>query len=83
MEQKRGKGKVFLVIGIVLIISSLFFFLQVSGIKAEAEEIAKINEVRASVRLEKANLYTTLGIIWVVLGGASLVIGIIKNKQTK
>jgi uncharacterized protein YpmB len=83
MEQKRGKGKIFLVIGIVLIISSLFFFLQVSGIKAEAEEIAKINEVRASVRLEKANLYTTLGIIWVVLGGASLVIGIIKNKQTK
>jgi hypothetical protein len=62
------KSKFLFGLGIGLIVVALFLFMQIDSLHREYQEIALINEARAELRLEKANLYRTTGIIFIVGG---------------
>ena len=78
---KSKKSKIFGGLGIGLIVVALFFFMQIGSLQKEYQEIARINEARAELRLEKANLYRTTGIIFVAGGVVCLLLSFRKSKR--
>jgi len=77
----KSKGKILKGLGIGLLFGSLIFFLQISGLKREAAEIAITNEARAQVRLDHANFNQTMGIVCLVGGVAFLALGFWKSSK--
>lgn len=78
---RSKKSKILGGLGIGLIGVALFLFMQIGSLQKEYQEIAQINEARAELRLEKANLYRTMGIIFVAGGVVCLLLSFRKNKK--
>jgi uncharacterized membrane protein YkvI len=78
---RTKKSKIIGGLGIGLIVSALFLFMQIGSLQREYQEIAQINEARAELRLEKANLYQTIGLIFVAGGVVCLLLSFYKNKK--
>lgn len=64
--EARKKRKTFTIIGVCLAVSSLFFFLQVDGL-------------RDRLNMELANLYWLLGILTIIAGSIFVLLGLLKG----
>lgn len=75
------KKKRFIVVGLVLLIASVVLFMQYNSTLNQAKEIARINEERAELYVEKAHMYQYASI---VLGGGGIIcfcIGLLKKRS--
>ena len=79
--ERSIKSKVLGGLGIGLVVVALFLFMQIGSLQREYQEIAQINEARAELRLEKANLYRTTGIFFVAGGVICLLFSFCNNKK--
>lgn len=64
--EARKRRKTFTIIGACLAVSSLFFFLQVDGL-------------RDRLNMELANLYWLLGILTIIAGSIFVLLGLLKG----
>lgn len=82
-DPKKKTGPTFIVFGIVLMLTSVPQFIRASRRSAEAKEVAKVNEERAKIIEDSANMKRIIGFGSIAVGAVSLVIGIAKNKKEK
>ena len=80
---KKNVGTTFIVFGIVLMLTSVPHFIRASHRSAEAKEVAEVNEERAKILENSANMKRIIGFGSIAVGAVSLVIGIAKNKKEK
>lgn len=80
---KKNVGTTFIVFGIVLMLTSVPQFIRALHRSAEAKEVSQVNEERAKIIEDSANMKRIIGFGSIAVGAVSLAIGIAKNKKSK